>query len=109
MSPGVHVYRYGAHTLKNVTFKGPEFTDRRTTAWEQDMSFIGNIPGVSSAKTARFDTPTVYHQIGCTNICGFLKARAVGWRRRMTSSCTRLVSTRNGPCRRSEVTSPRSR
>eukprot|EP01052_Picozoa_sp_SAG31_P051685 SAG31_NODE_12390_length_945_cov_1.630024_1_plen_80_part_00 len=26
------------------SFKGPGFADGRTTAWEQDMSFIGNIP-----------------------------------------------------------------
>jgi hypothetical protein len=32
---------YGAHLLKNVTFRGPDFADNRTVAWEQDMSFIG--------------------------------------------------------------------
>ena len=34
---------YGAHLLKNVTFEGPQLPER-STAWAQDMSFIGNIP-----------------------------------------------------------------
>ena len=34
---------YGAHLLPNVTFEGPQLPER-STAWAQDMSFIGNIP-----------------------------------------------------------------
>jgi hypothetical protein len=42
---------YGAHTLDNVTFRGPNVDDCAARngaaggcAWQQDMSFLGNIP-----------------------------------------------------------------
>lgn len=43
---------YGAHMLDNVTFRGPNLDHCASEnggaggcAWQQDMSFLGNIPG----------------------------------------------------------------